>query len=163
MRLKIISGGQTGVDETALAVARELGFPTGGYAPKDYMTEVGPNELALKAYGLVAIDGGYAARTELNVSSSRFTVWFGQKHTPGGRATLKSCISNNRCFFVNLEGQDLLDIIRTEQGLLEVRNPKQQLIVHIAGNRASKDPYGDAVKACRESLAYALGALKEEK
>lgn len=37
--IKIISGGQTGADMGGLEAAREYGFPTGGYAPKGWMTE----------------------------------------------------------------------------------------------------------------------------
>jgi Circularly permutated YpsA SLOG family len=38
MNLKIISGGQTGIDLMGLEVARELGLPTGGSAPKSFGT-----------------------------------------------------------------------------------------------------------------------------
>ena len=37
--MKIISGGQTGVDRLALDVAKSLNIATGGTAPKGYLTE----------------------------------------------------------------------------------------------------------------------------
>ena len=40
---KIISGGQTGADQIGLEVALSLGIPTGGTAPKGFITETGPN------------------------------------------------------------------------------------------------------------------------
>ena len=40
---KIISGGQTGIDQLALEIAIELGIETGGTAPPNFMTEDGVN------------------------------------------------------------------------------------------------------------------------
>lgn len=51
---KIISGGQTGVDQAALYVANELRIPVGGWCPKDGLDE--NNVSILKKYPLVAID-----------------------------------------------------------------------------------------------------------
>ena len=69
---RLISGGQTGADQQgALLAARELGIPTGGTAPKGWLTETGPQELLLKSFGLIeCADPGYAARTEANVLGS---------------------------------------------------------------------------------------------
>ncbi|MDO8644398.1 MAG: putative molybdenum carrier protein, partial [bacterium] len=39
--LKIVSGGQTGVDRAALDVALELGIPCGGWCPKGRKAEDG--------------------------------------------------------------------------------------------------------------------------
>jgi hypothetical protein len=39
--MKIISGGQTGVDRLALDVAKSLNIATGGTAPNGYLTENG--------------------------------------------------------------------------------------------------------------------------
>ena len=52
--LKIISGGQTGIDRMGLEVARELGLPTGGTAPKSYWTENGADP-SLAAFGLAGL------------------------------------------------------------------------------------------------------------
>ena len=38
MVTKIISSGQTGADLGGLWGARDAGFPTGGFAPKGYLT-----------------------------------------------------------------------------------------------------------------------------
>jgi hypothetical protein len=42
MIVKIISGGQTGVDRAALDAAIRLGIPHGGWIPKGRLTEDGP-------------------------------------------------------------------------------------------------------------------------
>jgi hypothetical protein len=39
---EVWSGGQTGVDRGALEGAQGTGLPTGGFAPKDWITEKGP-------------------------------------------------------------------------------------------------------------------------
>ena len=40
-RLKIVSGGQTGVDQAALDVGQALGLAVGGWCPKDRRAEDG--------------------------------------------------------------------------------------------------------------------------
>ncbi len=90
MRLKkIISGGQTGADMGGLKAAKELGLETGGTAPRNYMTEDGPNH-SLKEYGLSEF-GTYAIRTHRNIRDSDGTVLFGKSYTPGSNITLKFC------------------------------------------------------------------------
>jgi len=39
---KVLSGGQTGVDQTALRVAKALGFEIGGWCPPGRQSEAGP-------------------------------------------------------------------------------------------------------------------------
>jgi|GEM_PF-5315903 len=41
MLRKIISGGQTGVDQAALSLAREFGFEIGGWCPPNRLCENG--------------------------------------------------------------------------------------------------------------------------
>ena len=71
---RVISGGQNGVDQAALAAARDLGIATGGWAPRAWATLDGPREQLLRDYGLLAHVGGYAARTRANVVTSDATL-----------------------------------------------------------------------------------------
>jgi hypothetical protein len=48
---RVISGGQTGVDQAALRVAKAIGLATGGWAPLGWETEDGPASW-LAGYGL---------------------------------------------------------------------------------------------------------------
>ena len=48
---KIISGGQTGIDQMGLMLAQLYNIETGGCAPKDLFTETGLQS-GLKNYGL---------------------------------------------------------------------------------------------------------------
>ena len=71
----IISGGQTGADEAGLEAAHVNGIKTGGYAPKNYKTSIGPNPQLLRdKYGLKEFHLGYKERTWANVEAAQATV-----------------------------------------------------------------------------------------
>lgn len=75
MITKVISGGQTGVDRGALKAACDLGIPTGGFAPKYWLTENGPDPNGLKFYGLTEyLLSGYPARTRANIEAAHATL-----------------------------------------------------------------------------------------
>lgn len=64
----IISGGQCGADKGALLGAEAVGISTGGYAPKGYRTEDGPQPELLARFGLVEHEStDYNQRTYSNV------------------------------------------------------------------------------------------------
>lgn len=70
--LKVVSGGQTGVDRAALDAARALGLPLGGWCPRGRRAEDG----AIPAkYPLRETPGeDYAERTEWNVRDASATL-----------------------------------------------------------------------------------------
>ncbi len=72
--VKMISGGQTGVDQAGLRASRRLGLETGGWAPRGWLTQDGPSETLLRGFGLVESTGSYAYRTGQNVKGSDATV-----------------------------------------------------------------------------------------
>src|SRR5262249_3920699 len=79
--MKVISGDQTGADMGALIAARELGLETGGFAPKGWQTENGPQEHILRGFGLIECEEpGYPARTRRNVAGSDATLLVGDYH-----------------------------------------------------------------------------------
>jgi hypothetical protein len=87
---KVISGGQTGVDQAALAAARTAGFATGGLAPLGWLTEAGPAPW-LEDYGMCQMPtNDYPSRTRENVKTSDATLWLGDPSSNGGRATCNS-------------------------------------------------------------------------
>jgi hypothetical protein len=70
MMAKIISGGQTGVDQGALREAKASGIETGGWAPKGWLTEDGPAPW-LADYGLREMPTtDYPSRTRKNVDEA---------------------------------------------------------------------------------------------
>jgi len=88
---KVISGGQTGVDQAALRAARRLNIVTGGWAPKGWRTLDGPREQLLRSFGLVEHWGGYAERTWQNVRDAQVTLRVATDYnTAGERCTMKA-------------------------------------------------------------------------
>jgi len=66
--LRLVSGGQTGVDRAALDVARRLGMPFGGWCPRGRRTEAGPLPRRYRLRETPSRD--YAQRTRWNVRDS---------------------------------------------------------------------------------------------
>jgi len=88
--IKIVSGGQTGADLGALIAARDLRIPTGGFAPKGWLTEDGPQEALLRSFGLIECEeDGYPPRTRRNVVHSDGTLLVGEYQSGGSQLTYK--------------------------------------------------------------------------
>lgn len=92
MIARVITGGQTGVDQAALRAAEACGIATGGYAPKGWTTEDGPARRLLAGFGLTEHPApDYPARTAANVGAATACLWFGAADSPGGRLTRRLC------------------------------------------------------------------------
>ncbi len=125
---KVISGGQTGVDQIGLEVARSLGIPTGGTAPQGYITETGPNP-GLAEYGLVeSHSSSYPVRTRQNVLNSDGTVVFGDPESGGTKLTIETAQRLGKRCVVNPTAFQLREWLRN----LEIR------VLNVAGSRGSK-------------------------
>jgi hypothetical protein len=148
--LTVISGGQTGVDQAALAVAYNLGYPTGGTAPLGYKTDEGPMpELLRDKYGLTESPfPSYRIRTIDNVRAADFTVWFGVATSPGGRLTIGTCQQLNKPHLIN----------PTAERLLEVLQINRVRILNGAGNRKRTHP--EAADQATLILGTVLAALR---
>lgn len=97
---KVISGGQTGVDQIALFVASLLGYATGGRCPAHYMTSAGPDKRLMK-YGLEplvsegSLSSQYIRRSILNVTNSDATLAFLLYESAGTAKTVGYCLTGN--------------------------------------------------------------------
>jgi len=142
--MKIISGGQTGVDQTGLFVARQLGYETGGTAPHDWKTDDGPAPW-LADFGLVQSPFyGYRVRTIENVRTADLTVWFGDSTSPGGRVTIMAAARLLKPVYINPTGAGLRAIL-TESAIT---------VLNVAGNRLRTNP--GASEQARVALLEAL-------
>lgn len=128
MLKKIISGGQTGVDQLALRVARGLGIETGGTAAMFWMTEIGPAPW-LEEYGLKQCTArGYPPRTYENVKNSKGTILFGDMNSKGSISTIQFCKSASKPYECDLSAEELAWWILKNN--IDVLN--------VAGNRQTK-------------------------
>jgi hypothetical protein len=82
--LKVVSGGQTGVDRAALDAARSLGLPHGGWCPHGRKAEDGPLDATYALAETPSED--YAERTEWNVRDSDGTLVLTLGRPRGGTA-----------------------------------------------------------------------------
>ena len=146
--MKLISGGQSGVDRAALDVALELGIPCGGWCPQGRRAEDGviASKYPLEQTPLVQ----YQQRTEWNARDSDGTLILTIGKPEGGTLlTMDFARKHKRpCLVVDLalpvEAQAVKDWILSHQ--IEILN--------VAGPRASKqsDGYDRAVVFLREVL-----------
>lgn len=135
---KIISGGQTGADFGGLLVGRELGIPTGGTAPKGWITEDGPNPV-LESFGLEqSMLAEYRARTHRNVENSDITIIISVKMSPGTRLTENICKKLRRPYIlVHPDDETAADKLRD---LIVKTSTNGPIVLNVAGNRESKVP-----------------------
>jgi hypothetical protein len=93
--VKIISGGQTGVDRAALDVALKHGIDCGGWCPAGRLDEFGriPDEYPLRELET----GGFTERTLQNVKDSEGTVIIHPGQLSGGTEhTVRFCVELQR-------------------------------------------------------------------
>jgi predicted Rossmann fold nucleotide-binding protein DprA/Smf involved in DNA uptake len=145
--LKIISGGQTGVDRAALDVALKHGIDCGGWCPAGRLDESGiiPARYPVQE----SPGGGFTERTRRNVRDSDGTIIIYNRELKGGTAeTLRYCAELQRPHMV-------IDASRTdasETAALICNFVREQniAVLNVAGPRKSEWPQG---------YEYALRAL----
>ncbi|HLZ54925.1 MAG TPA: putative molybdenum carrier protein [Verrucomicrobiae bacterium] len=152
-QLKLISGGQTGVDRAALDFAVRHGFEHGGWCPRGRLAEDG---VIPPIYRLRETDSAeYDERTEQNVLDSDATLIVAQeKELSGGTAFTRTCAEQH--------GRPLLVVYERDgisQGavaLSKFLKQNQVRTLNVAGPRESQAPgLGNFV---RELLEAALTA-----
>src|SRR4051812_29944318 len=129
---RVISGGQTGVDQAGWRAAKALGLATGGWMPLGFLTEDGPRPEFAELYGAKETSSAeYRQRTEWNVRDSAATLWIGPKGSSGWQATEWACRGLNKEMFLVAPGKgvkpsDAADwIIRTRIQILNVAGDRE--------------------------------------
>jgi hypothetical protein len=131
---RVVSGGQSGVDQAGLRAARACDIPTGGWAPLGWLTEDGPAPW-LAEFGLVECQApGYPARTEANARDSDATLWLGSTDSRGYAATAGACRKHGKPLFhaAGRTPTDALDWLKLVAG--------DEATVNVAGSRESRAP-----------------------
>ena len=137
--MKIISGGQTGVDRAALDVALKHVMECGGWCPAGRLDEFGriPGQYPLQELE----GGGFAERTLQNVKDSDGTVVIYSGQIGGGtEQTVRLCVDLKR-------PHELIDAskIRAEDAaslIADFVRAKKIKILNVAGPRQSEWPEG---------------------
>lgn len=147
MPVKIISGGQTGIDRAALDFAIERGMEYGGWVPKDRLAEDG--RVPSKYMGMTECPlKGYPPRTRANIAEADATVVFVAgllNDEPGCLLTINVCKELRKpCYVINLKGSDDIAAADFLWVFLLENDPK---VLNVAGTRGSKKP--DVEKAKR--------------
>ena len=138
--LKIISGGQSGVDRGALDAALALGFSCGGSCPKGRLAEDGPID---PEYPLVeSTSSRYQDRTEQNIIDSDATLIITGGRLEGGtRLTMELALKHDKpCLITDLRRPTPIKELTSQLTALQVKT------LNVAGPRESKQP-GIALKA----------------
>jgi Circularly permutated YpsA SLOG family len=133
----VISGGRSGADQAGWRAAVACEIETGGWMPRGFLTEEGPQRWFANVYNAREMPtASYPARTVQNVQDSDGTIWFGTTKTPGAKTTLEACERMRRPVMLVTPSEVILpsDVVRWLR-----RNPKVKRL-NIAGNRESKNP-----------------------
>jgi hypothetical protein len=135
--LKVVSGGQTGVDRAALDAALELGIECGGWCPGDRLAEDGAIP---DIYPVQELErAGYRERTRQNVIDSDGTViFFFTEPTGGTRQTIEFCLQA-------LKPHLLVDAVtqtieQAARSISDFISGHEIATLNVAGPRASQEP-----------------------
>jgi hypothetical protein len=155
--LKIISGGQTGIDRGALDAALELSIECGGWCPEGRLAEDGaiPEQYPLREL----VGGGYRDRTRKNVLDSDGTaiIFFGEIEG-GTECTLDDCVQLDRPY-------KLIDAADVQPGqaaklIADFVRETGVYTLNIAGPRASKVERGH--RYAFDTVRLLVDALKRK-
>ena len=136
--MKVISGGQTGVDRAALDAAIAVGLDYGGSVPKGRMAEDGPIDRNYSTLTEMP-HGTYKARTEKNIQDAdAILIVTRGKPTNGTAHTIRHVASLQKHFLiVDLAESNEVSIVNQILEWLESIHPR---VLNVAGPRESKSP-----------------------
>ena len=139
--MRVVAGGQTGVDRGALKAALELDVSCGGWCPAGRRAEDGSIP---KAFPVVELPGaGYADRTRQNVLDSDGTLIIYRGQLTGGSLLTRQLAEDHHKPLLLLDAERLSDGAAATQVVDFVR-ARHIDILNVAGPRASDWPAGEA-------------------
>lgn len=154
---KIVSGGQTGVDQGALDACQWIDFPYGGWVPKGRKTEAGTLPPDYKMM-VEHTSSEYLPRTEANVVDSDATlILTSGKPTGGSKKTIEFAKKHGRPWHhldmskpMDTEVQKAMEWLKTEC--------PDACTLNVAGTRESKK-----LGIQKATLVYVLQILGKDK
>ena len=139
--LKIVSGGQTGVDRGALQAAMDLGLDWGGWAPKGWRSEDGTIPPHYRTNMQEHASANYLGRTRRNVADSHATLIITNAYPLSG-GTLKTrffCQEIMRSHFVVSLGEaNAVVKVRGWLAQFFAIQHSEPFVLNVAGPRESK-------------------------
>lgn len=142
--MRLISGGQTGVDRAALDVARTLGLPYGGSVPKGRSAADGA--IPLHYENLVeTLSDDSKERTKKNVLDADGTLLITQGTPAGGSALTREYAVQHQKPLLPID-LNIIDVDIAVQNIVNWLRAIQCQTINIAGPRSSEVPgiYNDA-------------------
>ncbi len=134
---KILSGGQTGVDQAALEIALQFNIPHGGWCPKGRLAENGTIPPQYKLTETASSD--YSVRTKLNIRDADGTLILISHHageiTNGTLLTIQEAKEKKKPYLVIDLSQDG-DI----DAVVQWASDHDICVLNIAGPRESQSP-----------------------
>jgi Circularly permutated YpsA SLOG family len=137
--VKIISGGQTGVDRAALDVALKNGIDCGGWCPAGRLDEAGriPDRYPVRELE----HGGFTERTLQNVKDADGTVIiYSSKLSGGTEQTVRFCVEQQRPH--QLIDASMIPIEEAVRLIADFVRKDKIDILNVAGPRQSEWPRG---------------------
>ena len=132
--LRIVSGGQTGVDRAALDAAIRHGVPHGGWCPRGRLAEDGTVPARYELRETASWD--YAERTEKNVIDSDGTLILNTGSLDGGSLLTREFAKEHRRPWRLVDLEDGLDPGKLREWL----RSRGIRVLNVAGPRESKRP-----------------------
>jgi hypothetical protein len=150
-QMRIVSGGQTGVDRGALDAALALGLGAGGWCPLGRRAEDG--EIPLRYPLVETASRSYPARTRMNVHDSDATLILALGTLDSGSKLTADIAQREGKPFLVIQ-LDAADALEKARAWLATVKPQ---VLNVAGPRASKQPglYG-------RTFAFLSRLLKRE-
>jgi hypothetical protein len=132
---RVVSGGQTGVDQAGWRAARACGLATSGWMPKTFLTEDGPRPEFAELYGArETTRADYRQRTEWNVRGSDATVWLGLICSKVWWTTSWACQGVNRELLTVVPGRG-----RQPSEVADWIARNRVKVLNVAGDRESRN------------------------
>lgn len=139
--LRVISGGQTGVDRGGLEAALKLGIAIGGFAPLGWRAEDGVIPMKFRRHMQMMGDANYRLRTERNVLLSDATLIYSGDcmASPGTRFTIDICKKEKKPWFDVVSEINIFQ--EEEDGYWHMAKMLESFsVLNVAGPRESGTP-----------------------
>ena len=161
--IKIVSGGQAGVDRGGLQAAMDMGLAWGGWAPKGWRSEDGTIPPLYRANMKENASANYLVRTRRNVADSHATLIVTNAYPLSG-GTLKTrlfCEEMMRSHFVvSLDEADAVGKVQRWLAQFFAQGHPLPFVLNVAGPRESKA--GGIQKRTRRFLTEVLQRIVED-